>query len=315
MKLSIDFAFEGFRIIRHRPVVIPIWGTFLLISNGLIMALFFYMAWTPFMEFLPTIQTLSQAGGNPDMTTFMQAYEHFYGRIMPAYFLLIAFSIVIQAVISCAIYRTVLDRPEKSFGSLRLGADELRQVGVRLVFIILSMAIAMACEIAAIVVGGIVGLVFWSISHDLVWIGVAVFMLIYLGGLIWIFTKLSLYSVQTFDEKKINLFGSWTLTKGNSLTLFAGYLVAGILMFIVYVLCVIIFIAVVFAVTSGHMPAITPGPDMTKQIAHLAVPVLIAFALLMLIATPLMIAIVVGAPAAAYKALTGTRPKTPSAVF
>jgi hypothetical protein len=307
MKLSVDFAFEGFRIIRHRPGVIPIWGLFLLIGFGLAYGLFFGMAWQPFMEFIE----LAQRGGTPDPMAIMTLYA----KIGPAYLLMLAICLIVQAVIACAIFRTTLGRPETSFGALRFGTDELLQVAAGVIFFLLFIAIEIAWEIVGLVIGGVLAFALGMMSQNLAALGVAVGVLIMIGGIIWTVTRLSLFGVQTFDEKNLNMFGSWKLTKGNSLTLFLGYVIAFVMMFLVEFLCAVIFIAVVFAVTGGHFVVPTPGPDMAKQVATLAVPVIIAFAVLMFVLMPLVMAIFIGAPAAAYKALSGAKPKTADAVF
>lgn len=309
MKLSLDFAFEGFRIIRHRPLVIPIWGVFLLIGFGLAYGLFFSMAWQPFMAFIQQMQ--ASAGQAPDPMAMLQ----FYGKIGPAYLVMLLVSLVVQSIMACAVYRVVLGRPETSFGGLRFGGDELRQMLAGFLFFLLFIAIEIAWEIAGLVVGGILTVVLAMVSPKLVVVGSIITAVVIFGGIFWTVAKLSLFGPQTFDEKKLNLFGSWKLTKGNSGTLLIGYVVAAVLMLLVEILCLVIFVVVVYAITGGHIVPPTPGPDMAKQLMGLAIPVLVAFGVLMLVLMPLMMAIFIGAPAAAYRTLAGVKAKSPEAVF
>jgi len=303
MKLSVDFAFEGFRIIRQRPLLILVWGLFLVIGMGLGYGLFFAMAGSQLLAF---IKLAASGGASSDPSAILGLL----GALLPAG--LLAFLIVglVQVMLKCAVFRMSFGTKQTGLGGLRFGGDELRQIGVGILYFFVYLGVDIGLSIATGIVGLILTMIFNAVSQNLAAIGMGIGMLLHYGALIWFICRMSLFSAQTFDEKNVNLFGTWKLTNGNFWPLLLGYILAGILMLVVYLLCAVVF-GVGFAVLAvGHpLPQITDAASFMKA-WQAFLPLLVLGGLAMWIVLPLITTIIYGAPAAAYRQLTGKKPRS-----
>ena len=79
-------------------------------------------------------------------------------------------------------------------------------------------------------------------------------------------SRWSLVLVQSYDEKKINIFGSLKLTKGAGWTLFFGYFLLGI----VLIIAMIVIYAVLFGVTMGA--SLGSGGDLASALQKMTQP-------------------------------------------
>jgi len=295
MKLNVDFAFEGFRIVRERPQVVLCWGLVMLIGNGLAMYAFMQIAG----DAVAQMQAMAFHPAT-DPAQVMAVYQ----RVLPGYAVLLPVTIVINAIVSCAIFRVSLRDEAPGFGGILVGTDELRQLGLILLWWLAYIGLTLACGLVVGLLIAVMGIA----SSAFVAIGMAVGMLLAFGVIIIFIVRLSLCGVQTFDKKKINLFGSWTLTKPKWGTLMGGYLIAIVMAMLVYGLCMAIFAFIVAAVNGGNVAALSPLSGPQAMGADLfGTPVGLAYVVVFYgIVQPLMIAITVGSTAAAYKQLTGT---------
>ncbi len=301
MNLSIDFAFEGFRIIRQRPWLILFWGVILLIGNAAVITTLISMAG-------PALASLQSPGNSADPAASLAALQH----LLPAYGVILPLALLLQSILSCAIFRAVLEKSSSSFGYVRLGGDEIRLIVLYICFIFVMIGAEIVCIGAGAIAGALLGLLLGMVSKTLAGIGMFLGIAAGVIALIWVVLRLSLFAVQSFDQKKINLFGSWKLTEGHGWTLFGGYVVSFVMILLVYLLCLVIFGAIVVGFSGGNFAAMSPvfGKGMTSMTAFLS-PVMITYTILMnLFVSPLIMAISVGAPAAAYKALSGSVSKS-----
>jgi len=300
MKPSIDFAFEGFRIIRERPLVILIWGLFMLI--GMVLGYGSFIALEG-KDLLALIGLFKDSGASPDPTAMFPLIF----RMIPAFLLTFVIMGLMQVMLRCAIFRVSFGSRDTSFGGLRFGGDELRQIGVGIVYFLVYLGIDIGVSIATGLFGGIVGVILGAGSKEMAAIGPAIGMLIHYCFLIWFICRMSLYTVQTFDQKKFNLFGSWALTNGRFWALFLGYFVAGIMLIVVYLLCAVVFgTGFVVLGMNSHLPQVT-DPASFFNAWQSFLPFFVLGGLAVWIILPLIMAITVGAPAAAYRQLVGTR--------
>lgn len=299
MALTTDFAFEGFRIIRQRPMLILYWG-----GAGLLLAgIQHYLALTFMSDAMDQLNALSLEAQPDPMAVF-----GLMGQIMPLYVVMIVLSLVFYAVLNCAVYRAVDNDPKAGFGYLRLGPDEVRQALVMVAFYIVFLIAYLIIVLGVALVGSLLsaGL---SLLHPLLG-GIAAFVtaICALAAIVWFMVRMSLYSVQTFHDRKFNLFGTWALTKGNVWSLVAGYFITLVMAMLVYLLFGLIYLGVTAVMGLnplgflGEMMSVTHQPMPTRDMySH---PVMIGFTLAGgLVLSPLIIALVAGAPAAAYKAL------------
>ncbi len=290
MPLSMDFAFEGFRIIRERPKLIPFWGLVLLIGNGLITFLMVAIAGPAFEHMATVVPGVDPQTLVPIYTTMAQAY----GAVLPI-------SLVMQSIISCAVYRAVWDKTDDRFGYLRFGIDEVRQIAVTILFFLVYLALVFVDCFAAGMIGGLAG----------AGAGQSVALLVALVGFLAVgvvMLRLSLCTVQSFDRKGIDIFGSWKLTQKQGWALFGGYVVMLVMVLFVVALCIAFYGAVTVAISGGTFATVSQwllSPDMSSPQAYFK-PYMIGWVIVAnLLVAPLVVALTSGAQAAAYRTLAG----------
>ena len=315
MEQNIDFAFEGFRIIRRQPVLIVFWGVLSLVLSGLMQWLMIGMM----APLLDQMMAMAPSGTTPSPTAAADATRDLalMVKMLPAYGLLLALSVIFYAMINCAVYRAVFEHKNSTFGYLRFGADELRQLAVMIMFFLVFLVFYFAAALGAGLLIGLLTVVTRG-SAAAAMAGVSVVMLLVFAGLIWFMVRMSFYTVQTFDTGRINLFGSFKLTKGRFWILLAGYLVTLVMVALVSACFMAIFSAVTAAMglngvgLLGQMVGVGPKPVYSTLYAS---PIMIGYTLSSaFFLTPLMIGLLTGAPAAAYRGFHGltTRVKAES---
>jgi len=294
MPLSLDFAFEGFRIIREKPKLVALWGLVLLIGGGLMQVLLVAIAGADLERF----QALIQAQDTNGLTSFMQNAP---GRISAAGLAMIPIELVMNAVLSCAVFRAVWGEKDDRFGYLRFGADEWRQVAVQVLLLLVGFGLFFLIGLGAVAIGSAFGNSPQAVS---ITVAVLVFGLV-LGA--FVLLRLSLCMAESFDRKRVTIFGSWKLTAKSGWTLLGGYVVAGIMAALVYLLCMIIFTALGSLAGGGGLSAVQ-HVDMTSLQAYLKLPVIAEIAYVNLVIAPLIAALRFGAQGAAYRTLAGQTP-------
>ena len=290
MNPSLNFAFEGFRIIRQKPAAVLAWGLILLIGNGLGLYVIASMAGGA-LHSLEQLQ--AQAAGTMSVSD-AEAMMALMPPILSAYAVALPLLLLADAVVACAVYRAVLGRDGGGFAWLAVGPAELRQFAVSVLFLLLAMGITIVCAMFASLLvmplgpaGGVVGVI------------------LILAVLAAIAVRLSFFGVQTFDERRINLFGSWSLTVSRFWWLATGYVITAIMIVLVDLLCLVIFIAIVAACNGGDLKALDPvfnGDSVSLDMFRN--PVTLGYLLVANgVVAPLTLALSAGSPAAAYRAL------------
>ncbi len=277
-----ETAYTGFRIVRERPWALAYWALLNLIVDPPV-----NQAAAPMFAALQTAMT--GAGKSPDQ--LMAALKPAWPMLLGAF----AVSLVINATVSAAMNRAVLRPQEDRFGYLRLGMDELRQLGLALAMAGLSFALVVA--VTAVVVG------LSALAGGDANAAQAIAMLILIGVGITLGVRLSMASALTFDSQKIDLFHAWQLTRGRFWRLAGTYLLA-----LAMTSCVIILTGLVaragVALASGGVDAIAQVADPNVASWHaLFTPARLIFFLLSAISTALTWPVFMTPPAAAYASL------------
>jgi len=262
-------------------------------------------------------QLQSMSAGSQDPAASIKALQ----QLAPVYVLMLPISLVIYGVIYAAMNRIVL-RPEDSrFGYLRLGADELRQVGVLVLIFLIMVAVYIVSLILAVVFGAIIGGVAAvaggpNATAAVSALAVIIAMLGVLAAIMFVGTKLSLASPMTFATGKIDLFGSWALTKGRFWPIFGTYFLAFILMLLTGLLAMLIIGAIMAAIAGAQgAMAMFMKPDMSSVTTYFS-PARIVYLVLVSAFTALFLPIWLTPPAAIYRSLTAGRDRrTVEAVF
>lgn len=241
-----ESAFSGLRMLGRRPLAALVWSA---IYVGTFAAVVFLFGGA----IVNFISAIAQHGGKPDPTMIIGMIGSIGG------FYVLVGSIVLNGVISCAVYRAELYPDDSRFFYMRFGAAEgwlmlvsfvrgLLMFLVQMVFLIpitiVSVAVAAAGAAtsghgadgaamgASMLVGGVLRLVMY-------------------GVLIWLYLRFSLAGPMTFADRQFRLFESWTLTKGQGWRLFVVGLLIAVVAFALYLVLSIVGFAGGFAIWGG----------------------------------------------------------------
>jgi hypothetical protein len=288
-----DAAFEGFRVVRRKPLVLLWWAAFYLVSFALI----FLVAAGPIAGLMAAVSDLESAGtvATPeDFEPIMMAYASILPLVLPL-------GILVGAVLNAAIARSVLEPGKSAFGYLRVGMDEVRVAVVSLVLMIVIW-------LAALVSFGVAGAVGGAMAGADVPGGPLIMVVLFLVAtafLIWLSVRLSLAVPITVAEKKFAFFDSFKVTGGRIWSLIGMAVIAFVMTMVVGILTSIIF----FPITMGLGATIDwqslEGMD-AMGILQAVGPMILVAIVLQAISSSLSAAVMYAPFAAAYRDLKGT---------
>jgi hypothetical protein len=216
-------AFAGFGVLARKPGVVLIWFLFWLafvVSTNLVGTL---TAGDAFEALAEINRQARESGTPPNPTSSMQVA----GQTSLYSLVSTILQIVMTVVFTAAVLRIVLRPGKAGLAYLRVGGDELRLAVVEVVVFVFT-ALTIGAGVLLTVVLGIVG-VGISASTDIPRQAIAL-PLIALGVLatvcavFFVMIKFSLARAQTMALRQVNLFGTWSLTKGRFFKLLATFL-------------------------------------------------------------------------------------------
>ena len=289
-----DAAFTGIRFVRERPVTVAIWAgaqiVIAIVFGGITIALL--------GAYLVQLQDLSRQRP-ADLAPVMALLGH----ILPVYALILPISLAIHAVLYATMARAVLRPSEDRLGYIRFGMDEARQALLIVLWIAVLIAADVVASIAVVVLITIATLASKSLGPLVGGLGA----LVILAAMIYCAVRLSLASALTFDSRRVNLFGSWTLTRGRFWKMLGTYLLALGVGLIILLLTLIIAVAV--AGVLGGLGAVAsvfhPG---VGSLGAFFLPARFAVTLIGALVTPLFWALFLMPPVEIYRHL---RPEGP----
>lgn len=181
--------------------------------------------------------------------------------ILRMYALFIPYALVYYAVLHAAVNRMMLRPSDKGLAYFGLGGDELRQLAVMILMSLVFFGVYLVGAIGVVILGVALG----AASKALAPFGFIVGGIALVCVMVVLAVRLSLASAQTFATKKINLFGSWALTRGQFWPMLGAYVLSAILSVITYlaVFAILALIAVLAGGGFGVMSAIF-HPDMSS---------------------------------------------------
>ncbi len=277
MDLRLNFALEGFRLLRARPQLLAFWGAVSLFGCGICQLLMVAIA-GPYYNDILALQT------KPGDMALM-------AKVMPPVFSARAaappFSRVPPAIWIGAIGRAALAPEHDRLGFLRFGLKELRVLVVLVIMLFLSLMTLMASGLVL----GIFGL---GQQQTLV-------MVLSGAAIAWLQLRLSLNLVQSFATNRVDVFGSFQLTRGRSLPLLGGYLLAYGLATVVWYLAMTIMkgvLVLVFGLQQG-----AANPDMSSLAAFLTPQEIVLYVMLFGVFWPQIMVIIHAPSVAAYREL------------
>lgn len=264
----IDAALEGFRFTREHPRAIAVWG-------GLS-----FVGWLAGASILIATGAESAMAGVRDLSpTDPAAVEAIFAAlptILPGMLIYFALSLVLFAVLACSALRAMLREPGAA--TLRLGADELRMMGLMLSLAGINLAILLG-------VSAVAGFAVLAAGGPASRAGQIVAALAQLGALALqglVMVRLALASPLSVAERRFSLAESWRRTRGRFWSLLGALVLAALLYMVVAFLMAQLFLRLA-QIVSMAIGGGQPGPGLA-QLAHPAVLVVqvglaLAFAL------------------------------------
>jgi hypothetical protein len=301
-----DAAFTGFRVVWERPWAALIWAGVQFVVS---LALNLFIAISAGAAFSQLTQLGVQPTADPEkMMTVLRG-------VAPTYVAVLIAVLVLAAVFYAAMNRAVMRPAESRFGYLRLASDELRQLGHFVLLLLLAFGFYLVVLIVASVVVGVLAAALGATGQVAVGVLLAVLLPVLLCVFIYLGVRLSLASPLTFATGRINIFGSWGMTRGRFWPLFGAYLIAFALGFVVTALTLGIGVLAV-AILGGGVAALGPAfqSDLSTVAANLS-PARLIYLAISSIGAALSAPITICPPAAIYLALTGGAPASISRTF
>jgi hypothetical protein len=213
-------ALEGVRMTRRKPLVLLAWAACyfaMLVVLGLVVAFAFGGSVRADLALLSRTNDLGELVG---------IVARRQGTLLP----LIALAVALQSVITVAIMRAVVRPEDRRLAYMRAGQEEARQFVVALVGWVVTLVVTALPSAVLVLIGA--GLINLGAVQTNRW--VEVLGAIAVAGLsIWFGIRLSLLSITTFAEGKLDLRRTWALTDRHFWHLLGMYAVAFVITFLV----------------------------------------------------------------------------------
>lgn len=295
-----EAALVGFRLTRERPRAVAVWAVLNLIFNLAAVMVLVGVGGPAMMA----LQTTPGEAAAQDPTATLELIN----QLLPAYGLMLFLWLGFSAVTAAAATRAVQRPDEAAMGYVRLGAEEAR---VLLVMAAIGLILACAYIGSSLVMGLLLGVVIGATGGGGGTAAAAsmavVLVPVVLLGLLWLWTRFSLAVPMTMARGRVDVFGSWALTRGRSGKIFLTYFVAFALYLLVAMLGLAIFLGVGAVVSGSASPMeAVMAADMSSIGAYFNV-LTVTYAVVMSGIGALGMAIILCPPAAIYAALAGDR--------
>ena len=293
-----DAALEGFRITRENPRAFGAWVIVsFLVSVVASVSTVFMPA-----EVRHGLETMS-ASETPTASQFLDALI----LVAPILFL----GLAVQCVMAAAVYRLIFRHDDTRFGYLRLGADEIRLMGLTLLYVGLTIVLVVGLTIASAIVTALASVAGGAAEA---FVGAAT-SLFSAGLVIFVLVRLSLAPVATFAERRLAIFESWRLTQGQFRRLLGAYALALACIAVIGFLLIVVFTGVagvVVLLTGGQLADIRGifNADETSLRSYLSIGVL-AYTVVSSVFSALYNAVIAAPGAVAYQNLHGWPPPRP----
>jgi len=240
-----EAALTGFGVVRRNPQAVLIW-------TGLLIAFELAATYPLISLYGPTIMEL-QAFKPTGSAADGPAILAIFGKLAPLLPVIVLEGLLTRGVVGAMMNRVVLKPTDSAFGFLRFGADEFRQIGLSLFFVAVFIGAYIAVLIATVVILVIAGLLGKAVGE--IWGALLGFAGV-MAELVFIVTaliRLSLASALTFDKQRVDLFGSWALTKGHAWSILGAHFLSMIMYMFVLVIGYMVVIGVALAIGGGDL--------------------------------------------------------------
>ncbi|RZJ16873.1 MAG: hypothetical protein EON91_11435 [Brevundimonas sp.] len=287
-----EAAFEGFRVVRRRPMSLVGWSLFCIVMTA-VMGLLMMDTLTAFASATQGLEN----GTEPTMADLERIGRLYSGMMAWA----VPLGLVFGAVLNTAIARSVLKPEAGAFAYLRLGMDEVR-VGLA------TLVVGIVMAVIGFVVFGVAGtLATLAVSgSQSALAGLAILVgLAGIGLLIWMAVRFSLVVPITFAERRIAPFESWTLTKGRTLRLLGMGVIAFAMSIVVSMLGGIVAMPLTMATGAGLQGLVGLEDASLQEVLRAAAVPLTVWLIINSILTAMQTAILYAPFSAAYRDIKG----------
>lgn len=222
-----DAALEGFRIVRERPKALLGCSVFTFGVNilGIVLDLSMPAEARRALEALESQEPLAP------------------GRLLEAVVVLapqILVGLLVQCVMTAAVYRILLGTKRGWLGYFRLGHTEFRLMALTMIYLVLFMFLFAAGTLFALIVSTIVS----PLGEAAILLLGSAAWIFALGVMVFVVVRMSLAPVITFERRRIAIMDSWPLTEGHFWHLTGAYVLAVACIIVVAVLAMLVFLPV-----------------------------------------------------------------------
>jgi len=232
-----EAALEGFRITRENPRAFLTWVGASFAINVLVIV----------------IDAIMPANIRQGLETINATDTPTPSQLLDALILaspILVFALTVMSVMAAAVYRLIFRHDDAHFAYMRLGADELRLMGVTVIFVGLAIGLVFAVSMVIGIVVALISVVAPGLGAILQ-VPAAFLSLLIVGAIL---VRLSLAPVATFAERRIRIFESWQLTRGHFWPLLGAYALA-----ICCFVAVALLAMLVFTMAAGAIVVATGG--------------------------------------------------------
>ena len=246
----VDAALEGFRVTRERPAAVAIWALGLFAANLVLLGLVTLLGLGPVVA---AVKPFEAGPLPPELVARAEAA----GPWLPGLF---GGFLAVNAVLYTAVLRAVLEPADARFGYLRLGFQELRQIGLWLY----ALAALTGLQLLLLVVEATAAAAGRALEPDAARLVLAAVAAATFLALFYPVVRLSIAPAMTFRERKVRLFSAWSLTRGQFWGMVGSYVVAAMLALAVVLLATVV-IAPLISVAATLAGA---GPEVLQRITR-----------------------------------------------
>jgi hypothetical protein len=207
-----EAVFVGFRVVREHPAALGFWALFALALSFAVTCLLVGLMGHDLAK-LPDLEALAARDPAAALATM--------ARLAPAYASILAVALIFNAILGAAMIRAVVRPGDDRFGYLRLGADEVRLLGLELLTLLVFFGVYIGLSLVA---GVALGLIV-AVARPAADLGIVLVFVGLAAAMTYIAVRLSLAPALTFQTRRLSLFGSWTLTKRHFWPVLATYVV------------------------------------------------------------------------------------------